>query len=202
MHSEDRIVNRITQPEPVEEVSLFEVAQLPLRAAVAFAARCARRMQPSCQRIPADTPERKAQLEAIEAAIRLAEECARAVPGDADAAEAVAAETFNIGEAVGQFANYAPYCASHAARAAHWAYAPDLDQNYTEVIACTYGASRVVQTNADMLLKDMIVAALRADYERLVSLGLGQQAEIGKPIDPSETGPLGPLWPAGSPYQE
>ena len=37
--------------------------------------------------------------------------------------------------------------------------------------------------------------AARSDFDRLRGLGLGRFAELGAPIDPSENGPLGPLWP-------
>jgi hypothetical protein len=40
-----------------------------------------------------------------------------------------------------------------------------------------------------------VVEATRADYERLLSLDLGEAPGLGTPIDCSETGPLGPLWP-------
>ena len=38
-------------------------------------------------------------------------------------------------------------------------------------------------------------AAARMDFSRLRGLGLGRFPEWGEPIDPSENGPLGPLWP-------
>jgi hypothetical protein len=35
----------------------------------------------------------------------------------------------------------------------------------------------------------------RVDFESLQAANLGSSGELGQPIDPSETGPLGPLWP-------
>jgi len=46
------------------------------------------------------------------------------------------------------------------------------------------------------------VAAAAADFEQLLKLGGGQgqtSGEMGDPIDISEDGPLGPLWPGGAP---
>ena len=53
-----------------------DLKKLPLRAIVAFAARCARRVE-SLSQLPADHPQREARRVAIENAIRLAEEIAR-----------------------------------------------------------------------------------------------------------------------------
>ena len=42
-------------------------------------------------------------------------------------------------------------------------------------------------------------AAARLDYSHLLDLALGAPGELGRPADPSESGPLGPLWPDGAP---
>ncbi len=42
-------------------------------------------------------------------------------------------------------------------------------------------------------------SATNADFNKLVELNLGSYPERGEPIDPSEDGPLGTLWPAGPP---
>ena len=42
-------------------------------------------------------------------------------------------------------------------------------------------------------------AATSSDLDRLIALNLGQPGTLGAPIDPSEAGPLGPLWPQGVP---
>jgi hypothetical protein len=42
-------------------------------------------------------------------------------------------------------------------------------------------------------------AAARGDLQRLGALKLGRPGMLGKPIDPAEEGPLGPLWPGGVP---
>jgi hypothetical protein len=43
------------------------------------------------------------------------------------------------------------------------------------------------------------VAAMHADVETLQSLAHGTSSDLGPPFDPSESGPLGSLWPAGTP---
>src|SRR5512135_3520531 len=53
-----------------------DLKKLPLRAIVAFAARCARRAEPIAQ-LPAGHPQQEARRLAIDDAIRLAEEIAR-----------------------------------------------------------------------------------------------------------------------------
>ena len=53
-----------------------DLKKLPLRAIVAFAARCARRVEPIAQ-FPAGDPQQEAHRVAIDDAIRLAEEIAR-----------------------------------------------------------------------------------------------------------------------------
>jgi hypothetical protein len=42
-------------------------------------------------------------------------------------------------------------------------------------------------------------AAAQSDISKLSSLKLGDFPELGDPVDPSESGPLGPLWPGGIP---
>ena len=42
-------------------------------------------------------------------------------------------------------------------------------------------------------------AAASSDLDRLIGLKLGEPDTLGAPIDQSESGPLGPLWPRGMP---
>ena len=41
--------------------------------------------------------------------------------------------------------------------------------------------------------------AARGDLHQLLALELGRPGTLGKPIDPAEDGPLGPLWPNAAP---
>jgi hypothetical protein len=54
------------------------VKALPLRATVAFAARCARRVEPLAQ-LPEGDPQRERRREAIEAPLRMAESFASGI---------------------------------------------------------------------------------------------------------------------------
>jgi hypothetical protein len=56
--------------------TLEQLKGLPLRAIVAFAARCARRVEPLAQ-LPEGNPRRESRREAVEAALRMAESFAR-----------------------------------------------------------------------------------------------------------------------------
>ena len=42
-------------------------------------------------------------------------------------------------------------------------------------------------------------SAADSDFKRLKALGLGKPGTVGQPIDPSQNGPLGSLWPHGEP---
>jgi hypothetical protein len=108
------------------------LARLPHHAVVAFAARCARRVQPLTHILP------QQDRDAIDRALAGAEAFAKGA-ADARAAHAAAA----------------------AARAAR--------------------------------------AATSRDLDRLIALNPGAPDALGAPIDPSEAGPLGPLWPQGVP---
>jgi hypothetical protein len=110
-----------------------QLAKLPLRAIVAFAVRCARRVQPLGRVL---TEYRQVE---VDDAIAIAEGFARG--GKADRAAGAAWDT---GRA----------------------------------------ASR---------------PAARGDLHQLLALELGRPGTLGKPIDPAEDGPLGPLWPNAAP---
>src|SRR5206468_10583972 len=58
------------------DFTVEHLRQLPLRAIVAFAARCARRVEPLAQ-LPEGDPRRETRREAVEAALRMAEAFAR-----------------------------------------------------------------------------------------------------------------------------
>src|SRR5437867_1906595 len=97
-----------------------DLKKLPLRAIVAFAARCARRVEPLAL-LPDDHPEKERCRSAVGDAIRLAEDFARGLPctslesvlGEVEASRAVAA-----GEVVRESAMAAVVRAAHAAASA------------------------------------------------------------------------------------
>jgi hypothetical protein len=51
----------------------------------------------------------------------------------------------------------------------------------------------------DDLGSDALRNALAADYRATEALGLGAFPDLGAPLDPTEGGPLGVLWPDGPP---
>jgi hypothetical protein len=182
-------------------VALGDLGQLTLRANVAFAVRCAERLRPSFD-IPADAPRRREQMAAVDAAIRVATAFCRGLPGEAGRAAAAARVAAVVADEICEFTGFACFAAVRAAEAA--AYAEEVvrdpsGSSVTEVVAAAFGAGRVLAANADAFTLDRVVAALYADLEKLLSLTHGTCADLGPPVDPSEGGPLGPLWPAGTP---
>jgi hypothetical protein len=168
-----------------------------LRAQVAFAARCARRVLPLVMRLPADFGDR----EAVEQAIGIAERFAlgkQALAADggaaAEAAGDVARAAWDRGDLAASYAAHAAYYAADAGtprrgRARASAPATAASYAYTDA-AGSAGADRG---------RGAFDAACASDLAKLARLRLGTFPELGKPIDPSENGPLGPLWPNGEP---
>lgn len=181
-------------------ISLQDLALMTLRANVAFAVRCAQRVRP-CFELPADLPRRREHMAAVDAAIRVATAYCLGQPLEAGrtatatrAAMAAAEETYEM--------TFAAYAAARAAAAAASAEAYLSDPNgspATEVVAYAFGAARVVSANVDSFSQPMVVAALYADVQYLLKQRQGSVEKLGPPVDPSESGPLGSLWPAGVP---
>ena len=63
--------------------TIEQLKALPLRAIVAFAARCARRVEPLAQ-LPEGHPQRESRRGAVEAALRMAEAFAKGADGPPD----------------------------------------------------------------------------------------------------------------------
>ena len=157
-----------------------KLARQPQRALVAFAARCARRVQPLTKDLPSK------DREAVERAIRVAEDFARGeIIVDAEAAIADADEVV--------FGALTPAAAAFSARAAA----------KTAALADAAFTARARAAAFDAA-KASAAYSFRAtdiwnDTEKLNTLNLGQPGTLGDPIDPSEDGPLGSLWPNGAP---
>jgi len=185
---------------PPRVVGLNDLGQLTMRANVAFAVRCAQRIRP-CFSVPAG-PRQREQVAAVDRAIRVAAAFCQGVPAEAGQAAAAARVAEMAAEENGEHTCYAGYAAVRAAEAA--ANAEEYLLNATdggmiEIVAAAFGAGRVLAANVDSFGLDLVVAALYADLEKLVSLAQGTCEDLGTAFDPSETGPLGPLWPAGTP---
>jgi hypothetical protein len=186
---------------------------LPLRAIVAFAARCARRVEPLAQ-LPEGNPLRESRREAVEAAFRMAESFARGT--DAPLDESVVAaidESLEAGGEPGGAATSAVAQAAHAAASAWHAGAQVAEESRAPgkqtieagrfLGALTHMTADLAALNAFTAAADAFVSvgyrneefvdAALSDYDKLVRLKLGRYPEPGAPVDPSPDGPLGPL---------
>ncbi len=192
-----------------------DLKKLPLRAIVAFAARCARRVEPIAQ-FPVGHPQQEARRVAINDAIRLAEETARG--SDCPPIEPVARRL----EATRAISGAGVGCACAAAAAAaacrtaatvrlmlnpgegerdaqRWTNTPEarsylshLENVTADIVALDAFTAAVEAVNAVAFDDTFMRGAIR-DYERLLGLHLGSYPHAGQPIDPSPDGPLGPL---------
>jgi hypothetical protein len=181
-------------------IGLHDLAGLTFRANVAFAVRCAQRMRPSMEL--ADASRRHVQMAFVDAAISAAEAYCNDVPGEPGRARAALAHAVVVAEETAESTHFAAYAAVRAAEAAAYAEQAldaSVDQDISAVVAAAFGAGRVLAANVDAFTLDLVVAALYADVEKLLTLGHGIRESPGAPIDPSDGGPLGALWPAGVP---
>jgi hypothetical protein len=193
---------------PIEQLKV-----LPLRAIVAFAARCARRVEPLAQ-LPEGNPQRESRREAVEAALRMAESFARGTDVAPD--ESVVAAIDACRDAGGELACAA--AASAIAQAAHaaasaWHAGPQAEESGApgkHMIEAGRVLGTATHLTADLAAMNAYTAAAEAfvsvgysnehfvdsalrDYDKLVRLDLGRYPEPGNPVDPSPGGPLGPL---------
>lgn len=182
-----------------------QLKKLPLRAIVAYAVRCARRVQP-LYRLARRIPDRERHQAAIETILMIGERFCRDETAAAANAFTAGARTFSAARVTG-----AADAAARAARAASAARAANathaaLVANAARAASAaaeaanaaeateTVEAANVAATNATNVAATNANAA-GADYDRLVSLNLGVYPNLGQPIDLAENGPLGPLWP-------
>jgi hypothetical protein len=174
--------------------------KLPLRAQLAFAARCARRVQPLATRLSDDL----ANHEAVERAIAVAEQFARghlpnhaepesAYEGARDAARAA----WDAGD---HTASRARDAAAYAAQAAGYAsQGPRLGPAANASRAAFYADNDGSDAAGAVKARAAFDEAASSHLTKLARLKLGTFPQFGDPIDPSESGPLGPLWPKGAP---
>ena len=182
-------------------ITLGDLAQLTLRGNVAFAVRCAHRIRPRFQ-LPSDAPRRREQIAAIDAAIRVATAYCQGQPLEPGRAAAAARAAAAVADETCESTSFAGFGAVRAAEAAANAEEQvrnPTDSALTEVVAAAFGAARVVAANASVYELDLIVRAMFADMEKLRSLQARASHDLGPAVDPSESGPLGPLWPEGAP---
>ena len=202
--------------------TIDDLKNLPLGAIVAYAVRCARRVQPLYGRA-AGVPNFEQHEAAVERAISIAEDfclshdvsvsayaAAYGARDAADAAEAkdaakaaaaaarAAAYAFDVPKsAVYDHVLYASRVAAEAVDAAKAAArAAAQPASATTAAACSPDEDESDENDDEDATQD---AAARADYDRLLKLNPGAFPKLGQPIDATENGPLGPLWPAGEP---
>jgi hypothetical protein len=189
------------------EITLHDLGNLCLRATVALAARCARRVRPMMDDLPDDFPDKEGALAVLDTALSDAENYARANIIHAAEADANARLAFQVAEAAFPYRRLGAYAVAHAARAAAEAVRAGeraSEEVGMEVTASAYGANRVALTagtgnRLDEATMHLIRGAILADFEGLMRLSPGSFRDLGDPVDPADEGPLGALWPNGAP---
>ncbi|WP_149113837.1 hypothetical protein [Limnoglobus roseus] len=174
---------------PALPVGLNELGSLTTRGLAAFAARAARR---AMELYRPSTDDERTAAEYFLNAIDYADSAAR---GDAsELPVALLDQLFSLADQVAATAGYAGFAAAHAARVGARSIAGAADQTaQLELIASTFGATRVLYTASGDALETVINTALRTDFDALIRLDLGPAATPGQGVDPSPNGPLGPL---------
>lgn len=197
----------------VTKYTTDDLKKLPLRAIVALAARCARRVETPA-RLPDNHPQAQRCRGAAASAIQLAEDCAKGLPCPSLGVVVREIESYRAlaeGDFARESAMEAIVLAAHSATAALRA----LDLRGVPEEAHRFGAAKpnpfpqLADITADLAARDAFTAALTAadaegysdnfvkaaveDYQKLLKLELGSYPEAGKAIDPSSKGPLGRL---------
>jgi hypothetical protein len=197
----------------VPNISTEDLKKLPLRAIVALAARCARRVEYRSL-LPEGHQDRDRCRTAIDGAIRLAEDFARGSPcrdvptviRDVEACRVIAQGEYLRETAVG-----AVVWTSHAAAAAMESLGLRDAPAEVDLMGTRQPNSspQLANVGADLAARDAFTAAVDAavaagfgdefikrsmqDYQTLLKLKLGLYPDAGQPIDPSPAGPLGAL---------
>jgi hypothetical protein len=177
-------------------ITTIELKQLPRNALVAFAARCARRVQP-LYRLPANAPDRLTHIAAVENAILIAEKCRAEAPR---AEGASAAEATRAGSDAASAAEAASADDLGSARAgdaaATAAFAASIAHLVT--ISCATASAVLEAVRAAVSFADSRVVEkdMSRDLDHLLKASL---AECW--IDATHVPPefFGPLWAAGPP---
>jgi hypothetical protein len=170
---------------------------LPLRGMVAFAARCAERSRVHLASEPSYPSE--GFPAAIEGAIRVATAFAgsETIPAEVAQAAAEAAEGWVVCRR-GVHVDYQQLAtaASAAARAVWEAVRAPAEGMADRVLKWAWVAG-----NAEWKGSEVVGLAAR-DLQSLQGQGLGTFPDLGAALDVSGQGPLGPLWPKGTPREQ
>ena len=201
----------------VTNLTADDLKKLPLRAIVAFAARCARRVEHLAV-LEVGHSEAARWNAGIAEAIRVAEDVARGLPCstvDSGVREVEECRVFAPGDLARENAYAAVVRTVHAAACACHAIArreepaqrrlasggpplnplpPHLADLTADLAALGAFTAAMDAAEAVATSDDLTMWAAR-DYQALLSLRLGKYPEAGQPVDPSPAGPLGPLRP-------
>ncbi|MEX2286060.1 MAG: hypothetical protein WD648_03160 [Planctomycetaceae bacterium] len=180
----------------VAEIS-FDLKQLPIRAMLAHASRCARRVQPLFVLDP-NHPDTIASRKAIDSAIRLAEGFAAGneidplVVSQIEEITVHALLAASTDAAVDKRAAYAANSAYAVINATRAALAAEQAADPSEAVARVVEAC-VIATESAISADEAVERGARLDWEMLHRMRLGKFPDFGEPINPVETGMLGPL---------
>jgi hypothetical protein len=161
---------------------------LPRRWRAAFAVRCARRVQPLYD-LPPDLAFRQNYFEMLAFALRTVENFAGGSDGQKPLQSARAAGA----GAAGGTAHTVPSYAAKAVASAAFACADAHDADAAAATA-EFAVDAAVAAAADFVSRPA-----GEDLSRLQSLLAEQRPGPDAALDPTEAGPLGPLWPFGVP---
>jgi hypothetical protein len=199
----------------IPDFTIADLKRLPLRAMVAFAARCGRRVEHLAQ-LPEGDSRKEEHRRAIEAALCLAEGVAR---GDAcpSAESVLQAIDKSRGAAALPSCQSAAVAATEAARAAVSVltvierevedqdmppsertaearkFLGGLEHSLVDVVALSAYTAAAEAYDAVGIHNEGFVGPSLNDFDKLITLKLGRYPEPGDPIDPSSSGPLGPI---------
>ncbi len=196
----------------IPKYKLDDFKKLPLRAIVAFAAHCARRVE-QLAIPPDDHPEHGRCASAVRDAIQMAEDFARGsscAPCESVIPAIEASRDTVRGALVRDHAISAVVHAAHTVATALDAATLEAEPeekhlfkpptrpfahlaDVTAELAALGAFTAAVAASDAVGYSDGFIRGAVGDYERLLSLNLGSYPQAGRPIDPSPNGPLGPL---------
>ena len=164
-----------------------EIKQLPRWAQVAFAARCARRVQPLFTACWPDAPQK--HINAVEQAITMTEKAYAYATADlADAAYTATAAA--AAYPIAADAAYAAYSAAYAVVAV------EAETTTTKAAAAVSEAYAAVKKIGSKELESWALAGIRRDFDTLVQLSKKKKWNDDAPVRPEV---FGPMWPDGEP---
>ena len=183
----------------VEVPTAKQLRQIPLRALVAYAVRCAQRVRPLYV-LGTDVPEEAEYLVAIDSAISVAADFAtgvdiskmRAMNAEEAAVKAVVAATqFPDADGSAAYAANAVYAVVHTTVAAL-----DLlnSRNDKGEAATAVIIAAITTVDAAAAADKTVIRAAEFDWQMLHRMQLGHFPDAGDPVDPTAKGFLGPIY--------